>query len=548
MRYMEDPAQKKLIDFYKGILSPSGFERLQNGWEHLFQKAILRLMPVKELGKHFDPVIGRPTKELYSMAGLILIMEFEDWTHDDAAEAYMFNVATQYALNLLPENQSMCRRTIARYLTLFRNDELAQQVMSTVTGELVKLLELDVSKQRLDSTHIESNMAKFGRTRLMGIAIKNFLTQVKRHDERSYGRIRKVVRERYEPDRNRLFGDWSQKEDWSKLRQTVAEDMHYLVERYAKNRQHRDRSTYKMLVKVFEQQCEVVVEKEIVHVQVRSATGGDIIVNPSDPDATLDGHKGPGYQVQLAETCSEENEVQLITYAEPQTAVTSDSHAIDGVIERLEDSDLKPKEMTCDTAYGSDRNSQKCAQRGIELLSPAPGRDKDTVLDENKISVGEFEIEFQDRKNQYGQIESVPVCTKCPAGVVPNRSFYDRYTDKIEILQMPEVCRKCSLVEGCPRRLACGWSIVTIDMKDVRLERRRAYQKTDEFRKRYRRRSGIEATNSILKRVTGIGRLRVRGSPSVYTSIILKVAGWNILRAASVRNLLDRKQNFAQGG
>ena len=164
MRYMEDPAQKKLIDFYKGILSPSGFERLQNGWEHLFQKAILRLMPVKELGTHFDPVIGRPTKELYSMAGLILIMEFEDWTHDDAAEAYMFNVATQYALNLLPENQSMCRRTIARYLTLFRDDELAQQVMSTVTGELVKLLELDVSKQRLDSTHIESNMAKFGRT------------------------------------------------------------------------------------------------------------------------------------------------------------------------------------------------------------------------------------------------------------------------------------------------------------------------------------------------------------------------------------------------
>ncbi len=34
--------------------------------------------------------------------------------------------------------------------------------------------------------------------------------------------------------------------------------------------------------------------------------------NPSDPVATYDGHKGPGYQTQIAETCHLENEVQLI--------------------------------------------------------------------------------------------------------------------------------------------------------------------------------------------------------------------------------------------
>ena len=308
MRYMEDPTQNELFDFFKEILSPAGYRRLTTGWQHLFRLAILRLMPVKQLAEHFDPSMGRPTKELYSMAALIFIMEFRNWTHQEAADAYMFNVDVQYALNLRPEGQSMCRRTIARYLELFRQDDLAQQIMTDVTCELVKQLDLDVSQQRLDSTHIESNMAKFGRTRLMGVAIKNFLTQVKRHDEPSYNRLRKEVRERYEPARNQMFGDWSREDDWSKLRQTVAEDMHYLVERYAKNRNHRDRSTYKMLVTVFEQQCEVAIEKEIITVSVRESPGGKIVVNPSDPDATLDGHKGSGYQVQLVETCSENND------------------------------------------------------------------------------------------------------------------------------------------------------------------------------------------------------------------------------------------------
>ena len=37
--------------------------------------------------------------------------------------------------------------------------------------------------------------------------------------------------------------------------------------------------------------------------------GGKILLNPSDPEAEI-GHKGVGYQVQIAETCSDENYVK----------------------------------------------------------------------------------------------------------------------------------------------------------------------------------------------------------------------------------------------
>ena len=256
MRYFEDPRQAELFDAFQSILSPVAYGKLRRGWQHLFRCAILKLLPAKKLGEHFDPAMGRPTKELYSLAGLLFIMEFRDWTHEEAADAYMFNVDLQYALNLKPENQSLCRRTLERYISLFRDDELAQEIMHDVTAELVKLLDLDVSKQRLDSTHIESNMAKFGRIRLMATAVRRFLVQVKRHDEPGYGRIPEGVRQRYEATPQAIFG-------WKKLDDDG-------VNGCGKRRRGSGVSSkrfasisccfaaYQMMVKVFEQQCEVV--------------------------------------------------------------------------------------------------------------------------------------------------------------------------------------------------------------------------------------------------------------------------------------------------
>ena len=56
--------------------------------------------------------MGRPSKELYSVAGLLLIKEFMDWTNERAAYCYTFDVSNQDALNLQPQQQSMCDRTV----------------------------------------------------------------------------------------------------------------------------------------------------------------------------------------------------------------------------------------------------------------------------------------------------------------------------------------------------------------------------------------------------------------------------------------------------
>ena len=118
-----------IFDVVADILSPVAYRRLTSGWQHVFRQAILKLMPAGKLAEHFDPQMGRPTKELYSMAGLLFIMEFRNWTHEEAADAYMFNIDSQYALNLPPEKQSLCRRTI-------EGDIRGITVPSTFTGDL----------------------------------------------------------------------------------------------------------------------------------------------------------------------------------------------------------------------------------------------------------------------------------------------------------------------------------------------------------------------------------------------------------------------------
>ena len=365
-----DPLQNELFDTYSNMLSPVARKRLMKSWPGIFRHLILTEMPVADLSEHFDPVMGRPSTELYSIAGLLLIMEFKNWTVEEAADAYMFSMDVQYALNLGRDNQSMTTRTVERYQKLFREEGFAVKIMDRVSGALVDALDLNIEKQRLDSTHVFSNMATFTRTRMMGVTIKRFLVQLKRHHEGYFEALDEELRERYSHSEAGLFGDVSKKEDSRRmLKQQVAEDLYALIERFAQDKAVCAKTSYKNMVKVFRQQCDVADK----NVTVKKKTGGNVIQNTSDLDATYSGHKGPGYQVQLSETCSEENDVQLITSAIVETACNSDSAALINVVDDLEQNDLLPSEITADTHYGSDGNVQYSKDKHVDLISPVSG-------------------------------------------------------------------------------------------------------------------------------------------------------------------------------
>ena len=61
----------------------------------------------------------------------------------------------------------------------------------------------------------------------------------------------------------------------------------------------------------------------------------DSLQPPHDPDVTYSGHKGKGYEVQVAETCHEENATQLITHVEVTPSSGSDTDVSVPVVDGL---------------------------------------------------------------------------------------------------------------------------------------------------------------------------------------------------------------------
>ena len=517
MQHIVDPRQARLFDPYAGLISPLAQRLIAEGWQGTLRHVLLELMPVGELAKEFNPVIGAPTKELYSMAGFVYLTDFFDWTPEKAAEDYMLNTGLQYALNVAP-GASICARTVERYQRLFRKNNLAVKVFENVTSRLVEKLETDVSRQRLDSTHVFSHMASFGRTKLMAVAIKRFLTQVERHAPQEYDLLPEDLRSRYRPAESKLFSAAKDVAGRARSRQQAADDLLWVMGHFAGQAGITDRSTYKILVKVFNEQCEVIEKKAVV----REKTGGNCIQNPSDPDATYDGHKGQGYQVQIAETYGDENEVQLITAALPQTACEVDGDALALMLEQLKQKDMLPDEMPADGAYGSDENVQLAATYGVDLIAPIAGRTP-TAANPDALTVDDFAID-----ERTGHVDA------CPQSHVPVRVERDAESGRTLVEMPAEVCMGCPLLDLCPiKKTRDGRYELEFTDKEQRLAARRREQDTEVFQERYSPRAGVESTNSGLKNRAGLGSLKVRGRGSVFRVLYHKLAGWNMLRAAA---------------
>jgi len=516
MQRIVDPRQNCLFDPYDPVLTETTRRRLLEGWPGVFRHVILELMPVNVLRGHFSRRMGRPTRELYSMAGLVLLMEFMDWPKQQALDAYSFHLEVQYALNLEPVAQDLSKRTLERYIQHFEQDDLARRIMAEVTGRLVEVLGTKIDQQRLDSTHVFSDMACLGRTRLMGVAIKRFLTQVKRHDPRAYGRLDESLCQRYGPSVHQLFGRVA-KDTASRrhLRQEVAEDMYRLIRQFADRPDHAKRSSFQAMERIFHEQCDV----EEQTVRVKAKTGSDVMQNPSDPGASYDGHKGPGYQVQVAETCHPDNEQQLIVGALPQTAAETDAASLEPMLEILETDDLLPEQMLVDTQYTRDENVQRAEASGMELVGPVAGAEPQQPAEH--LCVDDFVID-----------ERTEQVLRCPDGHRPITSVHNPATGKTRTTLPASACERCVCRDQCPVTAGRDGYDLVHTPRQRRVAARRREQATEIFRQRYRRRSGIEGTNSGLKRRTGLGRLRVRGRPRVFMAIYLKIAGWNILRAS----------------
>jgi len=544
--YTKDHKTGYLYDPF-GHLGPKRAALLKNSWAELFRQEILPQLPVSELSRHYSKSHGRPTKELFSVMGLMILQQMYNLSDQDAIHQFSFNIQWHYALNITSSDDThsyLCARTLWEMRSLMSEYNLDQKVFDIVAKHLAEICNLDTSLQRLDSTHLFSNMRSLGRMSLFVTTIKNFLRNLKRHHADAYKQLDENLCKRYMSKKGDAAFASTAPEHASRKLNDVAQDLRTLIHAFHEASDIPSMTSYKHMVRLFGEQCVETNDantegSEAIETE-RSSTistsdppeittdllkdakyiASDSLQNPSDPDATYDGHKGQGYQVQIMETCTESAEdkgLSLITHVSVEPAHIHDSHAVIPAIEDAKKNGLAAERILADAAYGSDENCQEAAERGVEMISPTLGNRKN-----NQLGLGAFT-----HGDDYKIIQ-------CPENKEPIEHKKGKYNHFVALFSS-QSCSACPMLEQCQVREGKKGFYLRYTAKEVRLAKRRIREKEDAFRNLYAMRAGIEASNSEGKQTTGLGKLRVRGMRAVTFSVTMKLVGMNIRRTTAFK-------------
>jgi hypothetical protein len=538
--YKKTNPQQKLFGV-GSQLSSSLRNRLKSSWAHLFKTEILPILFKNEdqyamlYGK-----TGRPNFSVARMLGLCLLQEFNSLSDQQALDAFSFDIRWRYALDISGDGDYLSRRSLVEFRRrLAAKDpemKLVRNVFDTVRNQALKKLGLSTSDQRVDSTHVISNIRTRGRLALFSNTISYFLKSL---DDVRFSRVPKSIQQWHTTESEGWFG-LGPAEQKVKI-QELAEYLYELIVIFENDNEINSSEAYQLLERLFREQCEIKNDsssnEESLSIQIKKKPDGETLQSPYDPDASY-GHKGSGYSVHITETCNNTEKTEIITDYEVHGAARSDVGKALSVVERLDDAGIKPETFFADGGYPSVPSAFKITEKEIDFIAP--------------INRGRLSDEIMSR--DLFQFDSDGFATKCPMGYSPvdhrMLSHNNKKGSSLHAIFDGDICRQCSLLDRCPvkapnhRSRGCKPRDTVGDFRlevtpEIRLrDHMYSIQQTTEWKDRYRIRSGIEATNSELKRVHGLGILRVRRAAKVCFAVACKVIACNIKRWAKAQSSL----------
>ena len=529
---INDHKQKDLFDPWR-FLSPKRRRMLDESWPGLFREHLLCELPVDQLRSFLREDFGAPSKELYTLLGALLFQQMMDLTDTQTLEQLSFNIQWHYALNITEESDSakyISEKTLWHWRQILIEQRLDQLIFDQIGTKLATVFNVKTGLQRIDSTHIKSNMRRLGRIGIFSHTIFKFLTNLKRHHQDLFATLNAALVDRYATKKALKAFSMVKPSASGKTLAQVSADLYELIEQFKEQKAVTGMHSYKLMQRVLAEHCVVQSDDGNRRVVVKKPKDvpTDSLQNPSDPDAAYSGHKGQGYQVQVMETFTrgegdpqQAPDLNLITHVAVEKANAQDTDALMPAIAASEKRGLKPDMVLADTLYGSDDNAQNAKGAGVDLVAPV--KDGHNGSPSSGMRLCDFTFDDSGR------------VVRCPAGRCPENVRYKKKTKRFTARFDQEHCRSCPHVDACPIKPGKKYYYLWYSEKNYRLSRRRQFEASDEFVDLYRWRSGVEATMSQYDRLTGVKRLRVVGLKAVRFCAILKATGLNILRAATVR-------------
>jgi hypothetical protein len=205
--YKKTSPQTKLFGIETQI-SSSLRSRLESSWAQLFRNEVLPILFRKEddyamlYGK-----TGRPNFSVGRLLGLCLLQEWNDLSDQEALDTFSFDVRWRYALDISDDEDYLSRRSLVEFRRrLAAKDpemKLIRTVFDSIRDSAIDKLGLSVANQRLDSTHIVSNIRLRGRVALFTNTMSLFLKSL---DKDHFSRVPTVIQEWHKQEPEGWFG------------------------------------------------------------------------------------------------------------------------------------------------------------------------------------------------------------------------------------------------------------------------------------------------------------------------------------------------------
>ena len=220
-----------------------------------------------------------------------------------------------------------------------------------------------------------------------------------------------------------------------------------------------------------------------------------MLQNPSDPDATFRAKAGKehqGYVANLEETVGKNGSV--ITDYQYEKNNYSDSQSLKDSLER---SEVHKEETTliADGAYSGKENHDLATEKNIRLINTDLfGKPVDDIL-------ADFVFNEDGTK-----------VVRCPAGYEPKSCGYTGgKSQQFHVSFTRDQCAGCPNKDRCQAKIHKRVSSVTLSIKAHERAMQQLFMGTEEFRKLFKIRNGVETLLFMLRKLYRADRMPVRG-------------------------------------
>jgi transposase len=438
---------------------------------------------------------GRPAKEPELMCKLLLLQQLYDLSDEKVIAEGNLNLAYLYFLDVNPETLLPDKSLLSKFRSQRLGETTLDEMILEVVRQCVENGIIQGKSVSIDATHIEANTKKKTPERLM----------------KHLGK--KIIRT-YEAETGLSLNDVPEAPDYEEIQDhkiSKAEMKSYLetvIDQVEKRTSTQESKTHQVIRKA----KEILEDPKFINQKgIRSLIDEDARVGRKSKT-----HDFYGYKTEFVMTTDE----RIIT-----SVRTADGAYIDGsyakeMFEETKRSGIILEEIYGDKAYFRKPILDDIADINAKAYIPVSA--SVYRLDESEFTYNKDSDEWQCSQGNT-TVNKKRFSSKRKEGGI--REGYKYY---FELKQ----CKTCPFHDECAKKSARR--ILTVGLNTADFFEISQYQKTDEFKDKYKKRASIEGKNAELKRFHGLSRARGYGLLSVSKQSKLAALAVNLKRIAAI--------------